>query len=83
MVIADNDTRWNSTYLSIIRGLKLRTKITAYSINNRDELDADFLEESDWKVLQDVADCLEPFCHGTDTNAIKDPHTTKPAINNY
>ena len=61
MVIADNDTCWNSIYLSIVCGLKLRTKITAYSINNRVELGADFLEESDWKVLQDVADCLEPF----------------------
>jgi hypothetical protein len=61
MVIADNNTRWNSTYLSIIRGLKLRTEVTAYSIDNRDELGADFLEESDQKVLQDVADCLEPF----------------------
>jgi hypothetical protein len=51
IVLTDNDTRWNSTYLSITRGLKFRIKITAYSIDNRDKLGVDFLEESDWKVL--------------------------------
>ena len=61
MVIADNNTRWNSTYLSIVRGLKLKTKLQYYSMNNRKELGADYLEEADWKTLQDIADCLEPF----------------------
>jgi len=61
MVIADNDTRWNSTYLSIERGLKLKAKLQYYSMDNRKELGADYLEEADWKVLQDVVECLEPF----------------------
>jgi|1186.fasta_scaffold30977_2 hypothetical protein len=61
MVIADNDTRWNSTYLSIVRGLKLKTKLQYYSMDNRKELGADYLEEADWKVLEDVVECLEPF----------------------
>ena len=61
MVIADNDTRWNSTYLSIVRGLKLKAKLQYYSMDNRKELGADYLEEADWKVLQDVVECLEPF----------------------
>ena len=51
MVIADNDIRWNSIYLSIIRGLKLKKKLQYYSMNNRKELGADYLEESDWKTL--------------------------------
>jgi hypothetical protein len=61
MVIADNDTRWNSTYLSIVRGLKLKTKLQYYCMDNRKGLGADYLEEADWKVLQDVVECLEPF----------------------
>src|SRR5271170_1255854 len=61
MVIADNDTRWNSTYLSILRGLKLKHKIQVYSLDERAALGNDFLEESDWKSLQEIADCLEPF----------------------
>jgi hypothetical protein len=60
-VIVDNDTRWNSTYLSIVRGLKLKRKIMAYSHNNRADLGADFLTEDDWKALEDIAQCLEPF----------------------
>jgi hypothetical protein len=27
IIITDNNTRWNSTYLSIIRGLKLKAKL--------------------------------------------------------
>jgi hypothetical protein len=61
MVIGDNDTRWNSTYLSVLRGLKLKTKLQCYSMDNRKELGADYLEGADWQVLQDVAECLEPF----------------------
>ena len=51
MIIADNDTRWNSIYLSIMRGLKLKAKLQYYSMNNRKELSADYLEEADWKTL--------------------------------
>jgi hypothetical protein len=47
MVIADNDTRWNSTYLSILRGLKLKHKIQVYSLDERASLGSDYLEESD------------------------------------
>jgi hypothetical protein len=61
MVIADYDTRWNSTYLSILRGLKLKHKIQVCSLDERASLGSDYLEESDWKSLQEIADCLEPF----------------------
>ena len=60
-IITDNNTQWNSTYLSIARGLKLKRKIVAYSHSNRADLGADFLTENDWKALEDIAECLEPF----------------------
>jgi hypothetical protein len=52
MVIADNETRWNSTYFSIERGLRLRNKIQVFSIDFSDELDEDFLLPEDWDVLR-------------------------------
>jgi hypothetical protein len=42
MVIADNETRWNSTYLFIQRGVKLCNKICIYSDEYKDELGDDF-----------------------------------------
>jgi hypothetical protein len=32
-----------------------------YSHNNRADLGADFLTEDDWKALEDIVKCLEPF----------------------
>ena len=61
MVIIDNDTQWNSTYLLIVRGLKLKYKIQVYSLENRATLGNDFLEESDQKALKEITDALEPF----------------------
>jgi len=51
MVIAENNTRWNSTYLFIARGLKLKAKLQYYFINNKKELSADYLEKTDWKAF--------------------------------
>lgn len=59
MVISDNDTRRNSTYLLIVRGLLLKAKLRFYSMDNRKELGADYLEEAHWKVLEDVVE--QPF----------------------
>jgi hypothetical protein len=61
MVIAGSDTRWDSTCLSIMRGLKWKHKIQVYSLDNRATLGSDFLEENDWTVLEEIADALEPF----------------------
>jgi hypothetical protein len=61
MVIADNDTRWNSTYLSITRGIKLYAKIQVFSEIHRDELKEDFLLPSDWAVIRDMQHYLSPF----------------------
>jgi len=30
-------------------------------MNNRKELEANYLEETDWKALKDVTECLKPF----------------------
>jgi hypothetical protein len=65
MVIADNDTRWNSVYLSICRGIQLYSKIAVYSEDHRDELGDDFLLTDDWDVLKWIAQCLYPFWETT------------------
>ena len=54
MVITDNKTRWNSTYLSIKRGILLYNKLQVFSINYRDDLDEDFLLLEDWDVLRSI-----------------------------
>ena len=61
MVICDNDTRWNSTYLSMERALILETKIRVYSENHRDDLGEDFMTLADWDVIRELKQCLEPF----------------------
>ena len=61
MVIADNKTRWNSTFLSLERGLKLYNKISAYSLDNKDELGEDFLLPEDWDILRRIESYLQPF----------------------
>ena len=61
MVIVDNNTYWNSTYFFIVCGLKLKTKLQCYSMDNRNELGADYLEDTDWKALEDIVECLKPF----------------------
>jgi hypothetical protein len=61
MVIADNETRWNSTYLSIRRGLLLATKIQVFSIDHQDELKEDLLIPEDWDILRHLEEYLEPF----------------------
>jgi hypothetical protein len=47
IVITNNETRWNSTYLSIQRSLQLTTKIQVFSINYKDELKEDLLLPED------------------------------------
>jgi hypothetical protein len=65
MVITDNETRWNSTYMSIQRGLKLYNKIRVYSDECKDELGDDFLLPEDWDVLRRLEAYLEPFKRAT------------------
>jgi hypothetical protein len=60
-VISDNETRWNSTYLSLSRGLELHAKIKVFSEIHKDELGADFLLPEDWDVLRQIKKILSPF----------------------
>ena len=47
MVIADNDTRWNSIYLFMKRGLKLRGKIMQFFNDHKNELNKDLMSTDD------------------------------------
>jgi hypothetical protein len=46
-VILDNSTRWNSAFLSIQRGLRLKVPIKIYVVNNETELERDKLSDED------------------------------------
>ena len=63
--IADNQTRWNSVYLSIVRGIKLCCKFQQFSEAYEKEPGANFLLQEDWDVLRWLAQALEPFYHQT------------------
>jgi hypothetical protein len=65
MVILDNSTRWNSTYNSIKRGLKLKSRIQLFCITHKDEIGKDFLADDDWRQLEEIALALQPFCTAT------------------
>jgi hypothetical protein len=61
MVILDNSTRWNSTYNSIKRGLKLKSRIQLFCHDYREEISKDFLSDDDWRHLEEIAAALKPF----------------------
>ncbi|KAL2418216.1 hypothetical protein ABEF95_004870 [Exophiala dermatitidis] len=64
-VILDNSTRWNSTYRSIRRGLRLREPIDSYLLHHNGPLNDDKLTDEDWAQLAEIAEALEPFDHIT------------------
>ena len=64
-VVADNQTRWNSTYLMLQRALKLRLQLSLFineAINkeNNPLNPADSISKDDWSTLQIVHDLLRP-----------------------
>lgn len=61
MVLLDNQTRWNSQYLSISQALKLKERIIVFQALNSHKLSKDLLTESDWQHLQDLKDALFQF----------------------
>ena len=65
MVILDNSTRWNSTYHSLHRGIKLKNRIRLFCTDYSKELDKDILSEDDWKHIEEIAQALQPFHEAT------------------
>jgi hAT family C-terminal dimerisation region len=65
MVKLDNSTRWNSTYYSLQRALKIRTRIQQFCIPYALDLRLDLLDDDDWEHLEAVAECLKPFQEAT------------------
>src|SRR6266850_7931851 len=64
-VIAENQTRWNSTYIMLERALKLRTQLSLFiteAVDGRSPLNpSDSISKDDWMELQVVHDLLKPF----------------------
>jgi hypothetical protein len=60
-VILDICTRWNSSYLSIQRGLRLKRAIQLFLLDFYQPLQKDLLTEEDWDQLKKVIEALEPF----------------------
>jgi hypothetical protein len=60
MLVADNDTRWNSTYDMIWAAVKQRERIDAFVAKTL-KLEEDALSEQDWQDLKDMLALLEPF----------------------
>jgi hypothetical protein len=60
MVVADNDTRWSSTYDMISTAVKQKERIDAFVTSTR-QLEKDKLSDQDWTDLTDMLMLLEPF----------------------
>jgi hypothetical protein len=61
MVILDNSTRWNSTFLSIRRALDVRQRIDNFCYAYRADIDHDRLTDDDWVQLSEITKALFPF----------------------
>lgn len=68
MVMADNDTRWNSIFLMILRAVKLRDIISTFCMISRGDEKADkripeedILTSEDWAVLSEILEILKPY----------------------
>ena len=66
MLVQNNDTRWNSTYLMIERAIKLRPNIEMYlsylDASRMDSISAsDRLSASDWALLCEIQAILKQF----------------------
>jgi hAT family C-terminal dimerisation region len=63
-LVRDNSTRWNSWYMMISTATKLKTAITIFCHQYR-ENDEDLLSEKDWQDLQKMQDFLLFFHDAT------------------
>ena len=60
-VLLDNQTRWNSQYLSISQALKLKERLVIFQDRYAKDLADDALTYDDWSQLQQLKDGLYPF----------------------
>lgn len=63
-LVADNDTRWNSTFMMVARAIRLRSSIELYcaqSLMNEKDGIKDILTAEDWHTLEEVEKILQPF----------------------
>ena len=60
-LLLDNQTRWNSQYISISRALKLRDRIYLFQQHHLKELDEDALSAEDFTRLEDLKEMLAQF----------------------
>ena len=65
LVLRDNTTRWNSTYVSIHRALKLESYIKIFVKQYLAELEDNELIEDNWDILRATAKILYPFWNVT------------------
>jgi hypothetical protein len=61
MVILDNSTRWNSTYLSLHRALHLRPRIDLFCYEYREYLQEDSLNAQEWDHVKEIVQGLHIF----------------------
>lgn len=57
----DNATRWNSAFISIQRGLRLKEALVAYLATESELAEFDKLDDDDWAQLQAIYHGLKPF----------------------
>jgi hypothetical protein len=60
MVLQANKTRWNSTFYSIERALKVKRRIKLFCLQYNELVD-DILADDEWQQLHDIAHSLYPF----------------------
>jgi hAT family C-terminal dimerisation region len=61
MLVADNVTRWNSTFRAIHRALKLQSRIVAFCRVHVEDLQADTLTDEEWEELRAIDEILLPL----------------------
>jgi hypothetical protein len=80
MVILDNSTRWNSTYLSLQRALQLRNRIDVYCFEYRENLYEDTLSDGEWHQIREIVKGLHPFYEVTQQLQSNAQHSRHGAI---
>ena len=77
MVLSDNTTRWNSTYLMFHRVLKLRSQITTICTMNINDLKENTFSAEEQNEIEEIETILTPFYKITkqlEDNAVEGHH---------